>query len=114
MAAGIFAAEANPEARIAVFDGAAKVGAKILVAGGGRCNVTHHRVDARDYNAATRNLVKNVLASFTADDTVRWLADMGVTLKREPTGKLFPTPPTRPARCSTPCSGDSKNAASRC
>ena len=91
LAAGIFAAEANPAAKVAVFDGARKVGAKILVAGGGRCNVTHHKVDARDYNAATRNFVKNVLASFTADDTVRWLADMGVTLKREPTGKLFPT-----------------------
>ena len=91
LAAGIFAAEADPAARVAVFDGARKVGAKILVAGGGRCNVTHHRVDARDYNAATRNFVKNVLAAFTADDTVRWLADMGVTLKREPTGKLFPT-----------------------
>ena len=91
LAAGIFAAEADPDAKIAVFDGARKVGAKILVAGGGRCNVTHHKVEARDYNAATRNFVKNVLASFSADDTVRWLADMGVTLKREPTGKLFPT-----------------------
>ncbi len=91
LAAGIFAKEANPEATVVVFDGARMVGAKLLVAGGGRCNVTHHQVDARDYNAATRNFVKNVLASFTVDDTVNWLADMGVELKREPTGKLFPT-----------------------
>ncbi|MEM7807158.1 MAG: NAD(P)/FAD-dependent oxidoreductase [Planctomycetota bacterium] len=91
LAAGIFAAEANPKARVVVFDGARKVGAKILVAGGGRCNVTHHKIDARDYNAATRNFVKNVLASFTVDDTIAWLGDMGVELKREPTGKLFPT-----------------------
>jgi predicted Rossmann fold flavoprotein len=91
LAAGIFAAEADPAARVAVFDGAKKVGAKILVAGGGRCNVTHHAVNARDYNAATRNVVKNVLASFTVKDTIDWLASMNVTLKREPTGKLFPT-----------------------
>ena len=91
LTAGIFAAEADPAARVALFDGAARVGAKILVAGGGRCNVTHHSVDPRDYNAPTRNFVKNALAGFTADDTVRWMASLGVTLKREPTGKLFPT-----------------------
>ena len=91
LTAGIFAAQANPAARVALFDGAARVGAKILVAGGGRCNVTHHAVDPRDYNAATRNYVKNVLASFSADDTVRWMASLGVELKREPTGKMFPT-----------------------
>ena len=90
LAAGIFAAEAAPDARVVLFDGAARVGAKILVAGGGRCNVTHHAVEPRDYNAATRNFVKNVLASFTADDTVAWMQSLGVELKREETGKLFP------------------------
>ncbi|MEM6313645.1 MAG: aminoacetone oxidase family FAD-binding enzyme, partial [Planctomycetota bacterium] len=34
---------------------------------------------------------KNVLASFTVEDTKRWLGAMGVELKREATGKLFPT-----------------------
>ncbi|MEM8872675.1 MAG: aminoacetone oxidase family FAD-binding enzyme [Planctomycetota bacterium] len=91
LSAGIFAKQANPDASVVLLDGARKVGAKILVAGGGRCNVTHHAVDVRDYNAASRNFVKNVLASFTVEDTTRWLDDMGVQLKREPTGKLFPT-----------------------
>lgn len=91
LAAGIFAAEANSALRVAVFDGAAKVGAKILVAGGGRCNVTHCRVTPEDFNAASPNVVKNVLASFTVEETVAWFASMGVTLKREETGKLFPT-----------------------
>jgi len=91
LAAGIFAAEANREARVAVFDGAARVGAKILVAGGGRCNVTHFRVTPEDYNAASRAFVKNVLAAFTVEQTAQWFASMGVALKREATGKLFPT-----------------------
>ena len=90
LAAGIFAAEADPAARVVVFDGAAKVGAKILVAGGGRCNVTHWRVATDDYNAASRSFVRNVLASFSVEDTIRWMASMGVELKREETGKLFP------------------------
>ncbi len=43
-----------------------------------------------DFNGA-RPIVRNVLAAFDADATVRWFASMGVTLKREETGKLFPT-----------------------
>ena len=91
LAAGIFAAEANPAARVVVLDGATKVGAKILVAGGGRCNVTHCRVTPEDFNAASRSFVRNVLASFTVEQTIDWFATMGVELKREETGKLFPT-----------------------
>lgn len=90
LAAGVFAAQAAPGGQIALFDGTKRLGAKILVAGGGRCNVTHERVDPRDYNAASRNFVKNVLNSFTVDETVAWLASLGVELKREETGKLFP------------------------
>jgi len=39
--AAIWAGRMQPGAAIAVLDGAARLGAKILVAGGGRCNVTH-------------------------------------------------------------------------
>lgn len=90
LAAGIFAAQGAPGARIALFDGARRLGAKILVAGGGRCNVTHDHVDPRDYNATSRNFVKNVLNSFTVADAAAWFASLGVELKREETGKLFP------------------------
>ena len=91
LAAAIFAAEAAPSGhRIVVLDGATRLGAKILVSGGGRCNVTHHVVLPRDFNASSQNVVRNVLAAFEADATVRWFASLGVELKREPTGKLFP------------------------
>ena len=76
--------------RIVVLDGAARIGAKILISGGGRCNVTHERVAADDFNGA-RPIVRNVLAAFDADAAVRWFASMGVSVKREATGKLFPT-----------------------
>ena len=50
-AAGLFAAihAARGGARVIVLDGARTIGAKILVAGGGRCNVTHHAVDEKAY-----------------------------------------------------------------
>ena len=90
LAAGIFAAQASRGGpRIVVLDGAARLGAKILIAGGGRCNVTHDVVSPEDFNGA-RPVVRNVLAAFGVEETVRWFEEMGVALKREPTGKLFP------------------------
>jgi predicted Rossmann fold flavoprotein len=93
LAAAIFAAEAAASGQgrnIVLLDGAPRLGAKILVSGGGRCNVTHHEVLPRDFNATSQNVVRNVLAAFDAAATVRWFASLGVELKREPTGKLFP------------------------
>ena len=90
LAAAIFAAEAAPPGfRVAVLDGAKTLGAKILVAGGGRCNVTHYEVFPKDFNGS-QNIVRNVLSAFDVAATVRWFASLGVELKREPTGKLFP------------------------
>jgi predicted Rossmann fold flavoprotein len=89
LAAGIFAAEQNPGLTIELLDGAKTIGAKILVSGGGRCNVTHDTVLPDDF-FGTRHLVRNVLAAFPVEETVRWFASIGVELKREETGKLFP------------------------
>ena len=98
-AAGLFASiwagrglrqSGSPAAVVAV-DGAKKLGAKILVAGGGRCNVTHHAVDEQQYAGSSRNAIKKVLRRFDVPQTVDFFRQMGVELKREDTGKLFPT-----------------------
>lgn len=93
--ATIFAGRnAPPGGRVAVLDGAKKIGAKILVSGGGRCNVTHDVVTPDDYaghSGGNRNQVAKVLRSFPVDATADFFRDLGVNLKREGTGKLFPT-----------------------
>jgi predicted Rossmann fold flavoprotein len=92
LAAAITAAEQAKTAgalRIILLDGANTIGAKILVSGGGRCNVTHEVVTPTDF-FGNRRIIKNVLAAFSAQDTLKWFASMGVALKREETGKLFP------------------------
>jgi predicted Rossmann fold flavoprotein len=76
--------------RVIAIDGAKKLGAKILVAGGGRCNVTHHAVDEKQYAGTSRNAIRNVLRRFDVPETVAFFAELGVELKREETGKLFP------------------------
>jgi predicted Rossmann fold flavoprotein len=93
LAASIFAAEAAAKGdrpqRIVLLDGVKTIGAKILVSGGGRCNVTHEVVTPTDY-FGNRRIIKNVLAAFSVEQTVKWFASLGVELKREKTGKLFP------------------------
>jgi len=90
LTAAIFARREAPGAGIVALDGAPKIGAKILISGGGRCNVTHDVVSPDDFNG-NRNAVARVLRTFPVGETTRWFAEMGVTLKREETGKLFPT-----------------------
>ncbi len=90
LASAIFAAQtANGSRRILLLDGAKTLGAKILVSGGGRCNITHDVVTPEDFNGS-RPVVRNILAAFPASAAVEWFASMGVQLKREETGKLFP------------------------
>jgi len=50
--------------------------AKILVAGGGRCNVTHWRVTEADYAGSTPPAIRKVLGRFTVDDTVQFFLRM--------------------------------------
>lgn len=93
LTAGIFAAEAlnekGREPRVLLLDSAKTIGAKILVAGGGRCNVTNEQVTPADYNGP-RTIVRNVLAEFDERRCVAWFESMGVKLKREEKGKIFP------------------------
>lgn len=92
LAAAIAAAEHAKAAgalMIVLLDRAKTIGAKILISGGGRCNVTHHKVTSTDF-FGNRHIIKNALAAFSVEDTIKWFASMGVELKREETGKLFP------------------------
>ena len=86
--ASIFAARSG--ARVVLLDSAKKIGAKILISGGGRCNVTHYAVSANDFNG-NRNAIGKVLRTFDVPQTIEFFESIGVTLKREETGKLFPT-----------------------
>src|SRR5438045_3680213 len=88
--AAIWAGRTFPNRHIVVLDGAKKLGAKILVSGGGRCNVTHDEVTELAYAGSSRNAIKKVLRRFDVPETITFFRELGVVLKREETGKLFP------------------------
>lgn len=98
--AAIFAARQQVDGhfpRVLLLDGQTKIGAKILVAGGGRCNVTNEFVSAARFHtesdAATHHnqaFVGRVLRAFSVEATHRFFREAGVELKLESTGKYFP------------------------
>jgi predicted Rossmann fold flavoprotein len=90
LAATIFCGRTAPGLRIACVDGAARPGAKILVSGGGRCNVTNRVVTDADFWGGSRRLVRHVLRAFPADRAAAFFAELGVALHEEEDGKLFP------------------------
>ena len=93
-AAGLMAgiAAARLGASVRVLDGAKRVGAKILVSGGSRCNVTNEFVAPSRFNGeGSAPFVSRILRSFSPADTHRFFREIGVELKLEETGKFFPT-----------------------
>lgn len=84
------AARATPGGRILLLEGARRVGAKILVSGGGRCNVTNRRVVARDFCGASRKRIDRVLRRFPVEATRDFFSAQGLELVEEDWGKLFP------------------------
>jgi predicted Rossmann fold flavoprotein len=90
LAAAIFCGRSAPHLRIACLDGAPRLGAKILVSGGGRCNVTNRVVTEADFWGGSQRIVRNVLRAFPAERTREFFAELGVPLHEEEDGKLFP------------------------
>lgn len=90
LATAIFTARARPDLNVRCLDGARRVGAKILVSGGSRCNVTNREVTDRDFWGGSSRVVRNVLRAFPAEKTVELFQELGVPLHEEEDGKLFP------------------------
>jgi predicted Rossmann fold flavoprotein len=90
-AGGLASSTSGRRPRIIALDGATKIGAKILVAGGGRCNVTHYHVDESAYAGSSPPAIRNVLGRFPVSSTIEFFRELDVHFKREDTGKLFPT-----------------------
>lgn len=86
--AGLVAAQKG--ARVCLLDSQTKIGAKILVAGGGRCNVTNEFVDASRFHGGSKSFIARVLRAFNMEQTLRFFDSIGVPLKLEETGKYFP------------------------
>ncbi len=82
---------ANHSVNVVLLDSKNKIGAKILMSGGNRCNVTHVVVTEKDYGTSHPRFVRNVLKNYSQEKTKDFFQDIGVNLVVEDTGKLFPS-----------------------
>lgn len=96
-AAGFFGAiacaKANPAAQVTLLEASRQPLAKVLISGGGRCNVTHACFEpeelVQNYPRGAKAL-RGALTRFGPQDTVAWFAAGGVYLKTEADGRMFP------------------------
>jgi predicted Rossmann fold flavoprotein len=96
-AAGYFAAinvaESRLDAEVVICEATNKVLSKVLISGGGRCNVTNDTKDPRDlvknYPRGGRELL-GPFNRFGVVETIKWFQDRGVQLKVEKDGRMFP------------------------
>ncbi len=89
--AGLFAARSGRST--VLLEGSPQCGLKILVSGGGRCNVLPSVYDESDYfTLGSRNVVRRLFRTWSLDRVTAFFTDdLGVELTIEPeTGKVFP------------------------
>jgi predicted Rossmann fold flavoprotein len=95
--AGFFAAircaELNPKSSVLIIEKASQTLGKVLISGGGRCNVTHACFEpaqlVTNYPRGGSEL-RGAFSRFQPKDTVQWFESRGVKLKTEADGRMFP------------------------
>ncbi|MBA3441888.1 MAG: NAD(P)/FAD-dependent oxidoreductase [Pyrinomonadaceae bacterium] len=90
-AAGLFcAAEAGKRGRrVLVIEHAEKVGKKILISGGGRCNFTNIHATPENYLSENPSFCKSALARYTPDDFIKHVERHGIHYHEKKLGQLF-------------------------
>lgn len=84
---------ANPAADapdVVLLNNETRLGLKILVSGGGRCNLTNASVDERDYLSDSPKVVRSLLRGFPSEATQAFFTSRGLKQYEEPLGKVFP------------------------
>ena len=92
MMCAIAAAGQDTNARIVLLEKNDQPGKKLLMAGSGRCNLTHTGPITGFFGhyGSNRRFVQPALCHFTNDDLARFFADRGLPLVELNDGKLFP------------------------
>jgi predicted Rossmann fold flavoprotein len=90
-AAGLFcAAEAGKRGRrVAVLERADRIGKKILISGGGRCNFTNIHCRPENFISANEHFAKSALARYTPSDFIALIEKHRIPYHEKTLGQLF-------------------------
>jgi hypothetical protein len=75
--------------RVVLLDHADRVGKKILISGGGRCNFTNIHCRAENFLSENPHFAKSALARFTPADIVALVEKHGIRFHEKTLGQLF-------------------------
>ena len=75
--------------RVLLIDHANKVGKKILMSGGGRCNFTNTGATPANYLSANPHFAKSALARYTPADFIALVEKHGIAYHEKELGQLF-------------------------
>ncbi|MDP1604581.1 MAG: NAD(P)/FAD-dependent oxidoreductase [Legionella sp.] len=75
--------------RVLVLDHANKVGKKILMSGGGRCNFTNYNIEAHHYLSANPHFCKSALKRYTSNDFIELVKKHRIPFHEKSHGQLF-------------------------
>lgn len=67
-----------------------ELGRKILATGNGRCNLTNKFTKADRYHGGNPKFIEQVLTQFDQFKTLKFFEDLGLVLKEENLGRIFP------------------------
>ena len=75
--------------RVLVLEKANKVGKKILMSGGGRCNFTNQSIAAENFISANPHFCKSALSRYTQWDFIAMVEHHGIDYEERKHGQLF-------------------------
>jgi predicted Rossmann fold flavoprotein len=75
--------------KVILLDHAKKIGGKILISGGGRCNFTNLGASPNQYVSNNPHFAKSALARFTPDDFVAMVKEHGIAYHEKKLGQQF-------------------------
>lgn len=75
--------------RVVVLERTAKVGKKILMSGGGRCNFTNMYTEPANYLSANPHFCKSALSRYTPWDFIGLVSQYGIPYHEKKLGQLF-------------------------
>ncbi len=75
--------------RVLLLDHAERVGKKILISGGGRCNFTNLQVEAAHFISANPHFCKSALSRFGPNDFIALVEKHGIPYHEKKLGQLF-------------------------
>jgi len=76
--------------RVVLLERNPQIGRKLLSTGNGRCNLTNTRVSVDQYHGATPEFIQTVIGQFDQNATMEFFRDLGLVLKEEDEGRIFP------------------------